>query len=218
MHTDKLFTERQRSEGETKLARRERDRERDRAWQDGTQIIIMNLAATIVSTTKCCKLVIIKCCGLVMIYIFLERSTLFCVVFAIFEYYYFYYFSPSVESVFVSHYKTKFVSRELSGQLRVVTLKKTYITMLSCWTLVREIGQFCVRYAKCQIRRIIWLYVLDACFVAVLRTNTQRGRRQEKDKGTILLFFTIDNNLAQILIEFWGPLLLHNFLLWNHSW
>jgi hypothetical protein len=83
-----------------------------------------------------------------MIYIFLERSTLFCVVFAIFEYYY--YFPPSVESVFVSHYKTKFVSRELSGQLRAVTLNKTYITMLSCRTLVREIGQFCVRYAKCQ--------------------------------------------------------------------
>jgi hypothetical protein len=104
------------------------------------------------------NLVIKKCCGLVMIYIFLERSTLFCVVFAFFEYYYYYYyyyFPPSVESVFVSHYKTKFVSRELSGQLRVVTLKKTYITMLSCWTLVREIGQFCVRYAKCQIRRII---------------------------------------------------------------
>jgi hypothetical protein len=87
-----------------------------------------------------------------MIYIFLERSTLFCVVFANFEYY---YFPPSVESVFVSHYKTKFVSRELSVQLRAVTLKKTYITMLSWWTLVREIGQFCVRYAKCQIRRII---------------------------------------------------------------
>jgi hypothetical protein len=149
-----------------------------------------------------------------MIYIFLERSTLFCVVFANFEYY---YFPPSVESVFVSHYKTKFVSRELSVQLRAVTLKKTYITMLSWWTLVREIGQFCVRYAKCQIRRIIWLYVLEACFVAVLRTYTQRGRRQEKDKGTILLFFTINNNLAQILIEFWSPLLLHSFLLWNHS-
>jgi hypothetical protein len=100
------------------------------------------------------NLVIIKCCGLVMICIFLERSTLFCVVFAIFEYYY-YYFPPSVESVFVSHYKTKFVSQELSGQLRAVSLKKTYIRMLSCWTLVREIGQFCERYAKCQIRRII---------------------------------------------------------------
>jgi hypothetical protein len=49
-----------------------------------------------------------------------------CVAFAIFkDYYYYYCFLPSVESVFVSHYKTKFVSRELSRQLRAVTLKKT---------------------------------------------------------------------------------------------
>jgi hypothetical protein len=66
-HRQALHRRTERSERETKLARRERERERerDRARQDGTQIIIMNLASTIVSTTKCCKLVIIKCCGLV---------------------------------------------------------------------------------------------------------------------------------------------------------